>query len=213
MGRYTTKVGSFQPNSSSQPINQEFDPQNWPTEFPKCVIGIDRDGVINEWKNIIKRYEDVEFIEGSLRAIRNLRLKGHRIVLFADQPNIVRGLLSDSDVTNVMSYMMQEFGKNGIFSIDGFYYNQSDRIQDQYAKPNIGMLRRSENEMGVDFSSGYYVGDTIEDIKMAQKIGAVPVLVRSGKGKETEKKYLKSFDSKYKDVKVFENLLEFSNSL
>ena len=85
--------------------------------------------------------------------------------------------------------------------------------QDPYAKPNIGMLKRAENEMKVDFSSGYYIGDTIDDIKMAIKIGAVPVLVRTGKGLDTEQKYLKSFDTKYKDVKVFDNLLEFVNSL
>jgi D-glycero-D-manno-heptose 1,7-bisphosphate phosphatase len=212
MGRYQTKISPSQ-NFDQQSLNQQFDPQDWPTEFPKCVIGIDRDGVINEWKNVIKRYEDVQFIEGSLEAIRKLRLKRHRVVLFADQPNITKGLLSDTDVNNIMNHMMQIFGQNGIFSIDGFYFNQSDMPQDTYAKPNIGMLRRAENEMRVDFSSGYYVGDTIDDIKMALKIGAIPVLVRTGKGAATEEKYLKSFDTKYKDVKVFDNLLEFVKSL
>ena len=214
MGRYQTKVApSLNPQNQQTNQSQQFSPQDWPTEFPKCVIGIDRDGVINEWKNVIKRFEDVEFIDGSLDAIRKLRLKGHRIVLFADQPNISRGLLSNTDVDNIMNFMMQSFGQSGIFSIDGFYYNQSDMQQDPYAKPNPGMLKRAESEMQVDFEEGYYVGDTIEDIKMAQKMGAIPVLVRTGKGAETEKKYFKSFDTKYKDVKVFDNLLEFANSL
>ena len=211
MGRYQTKTAPVQ--STQQIPDQQFNPQDWPTDFPKCVIGIDRDGVINEWKNVIKRYEDIQFIGGSLEAIRQMRLKGHRVVLFADQPNIVKGLLNDQDVSNVMNFMMQSFGNSGIFNIDGFYYNQSDMSQDPYAKPNIGMLKRAENEMKVDFSSGYYIGDTIDDIKMAIKIGAVPVLVRTGKGLDTEQKYLKSFDTKYKDVKVFDNLLEFVNSL
>lgn len=205
MGRYQTKkVESNQ---------QMMTPDGWPTEFPKCVIGIDRDGVINEWKNVIKRHEDVSIIEGSLEAIRTLRLKGHRVVLFADQPNIMRGLLSPQDVNNVMEHMMRVFGEGGIFSIDGFYHNTSDDSRDIYAKPNTGMMKRSQNEMGVKFNEGYYVGDTIEDIKMAMNIGATPVLVRTGKGLSTEEKYLKSFNPKYKDVKVFDNLLEFANSL
>lgn len=205
MGRYQTKkVESNQ---------QMMTPDGWPTEFPKCVIGIDRDGVINEWKNVIKRHEDVSIIEGSLEAIRTLRLKGHRVVLFADQPNIMRGLLSPQDVNNVMEHMMRVFGEGGIFSIDGFYHNTSDDPRDVYAKPNTGMMKRSQNEMGVKFNEGYYVGDTIEDIKMAMNIGATPVLVRTGKGLSTEEKYLKSFNPKYKDVKVFDNLLEFANSL
>ena len=188
-------------------------PADWPTTFNGPVIGIDRDGVINEWKNVIKRYEDVKFINGSLEAIKQLRLKGHRVVMFSDQPNISRGLLTDQDVNNLQGFYMQNFGAAGIMSIDGFYYNQSDNIQDPYAKPNTGMLNRATQEMNVDFKKGYYVGDTIEDIKMAQKAGAKPILVRTGKGAKTEKEHLKGINNKYDDVQVFDNLLDFVNTL
>ncbi len=198
----------------STPQQSQYNSQDWPTDFPNVVVGIDRDGVINEWKNVIKRHEDVKFIPQSLDAVRKLRLKGHRLVLFSDQPNISRGLLTQQDVNNVTNFIMQQFGNSGIFSIDGFYFNQSDNpSQDPYAKPNIGMLNRAKQEMSVDWSKGYYVGDTLDDIKMAQKAGAIPVLVRTGMGAETEKKHLKGIDSKYKDVQVFDNLNAFVDSL
>jgi len=218
-------MGRFQPSvkpkveqevTQSPFLNQQqsqFSPEDWPTQFPKCVIGIDRDGVINEWKNVVKKREDIQWISGSLEAIRKLRLMGHKVVLFADQPNISRGLLTQQDVNNIMNYYMQFFGQNGIFSIDGFYYNSSDMPQDSYAKPNIGMMNRAQSELGVNFSEGYYVGDTIEDIKMAIKANAKPILVRTGKGAATEEKYLKSFNPKYKDVEVFDSLLDFVLSL
>jgi len=224
MGRYKSKQPSSQMQSPSQsgmpqqygqsPQQQgQYNPQDWPTTFPKPMVGIDRDGVVIEWKNVIKRYEDVRYIPGSLEAIRQLRLKGHKAFMFADQPNIARGLMTDQDVQNIMQRMMQQFGEAGIFSIDGFLYNQSDMPQDQYAKPNIGMLNRSKNEIGMDWTDGYYVGDTIEDIKMAQKFGVKPILVRTGKGAKTEKDHLKGINTKYTDVQVFDNLLEFVNSL
>ncbi len=191
----------------------QYNPQDWPTSFPKPMIGIDRDGVIIEWKNVIKRFEDIKYIPGSLEAIRKLRLKGYKAWLFADQPNIARGLMTDNDVQNIHNNMMNQFGQSGIFSIDGFLYNQSDMPQDPYAKPNVGMLNRSKNEMGVDWTGGYYVGDTIEDIKMAIKFGVTPVLVRTGKGAKTEKEYLKGMNNKYEGVKVFDNLLSFVDSL
>tara|TARA_B100000287_G_scaffold234555_1_gene220915 strand:- start:1436 stop:2095 length:660 start_codon:yes stop_codon:yes gene_type:complete len=219
MGRYKSK----QPPSPSTPI-QANGPQNpymqgsqppvdWPTTFNGPVIGIDRDGVINEWKNVIKRYEDVRFISGSLEAMKQMRLKGHRVVLFSDQPNIMRGLLRNEDVQNLQDFYMQSFGAAGIMSLDGFYFNQSDDIRDPYAKPNTGMLNRASQEMGVNFKEGYYVGDTIEDIKMAQKVGAKPILVRTGFGAKTEKEHLKGINNKYNDVQVFDNLLAFVNSL
>jgi len=191
----------------------QYNPQDWPTSFPKAMIGIDRDGVILEWKNVIKRYEDVNYINGSLDAIRKLRLKGHKMMMLADQPNIIRGLLTDQDVSNVNNHIMQTFGQNGIFSIDGFLYNQSDDPRDPYAKPNTGMLSRSKNEMGLDWTDGYYVGDTIEDIKMAIKFGVTPVLVRTGKGKQTEKDHFKGISNKYEGVQIFDNLLSFVDSL
>ena len=191
----------------------QYNQQDWPTSFPKPMIGIDRDGVIIEWKNVIKNYQDIKYIPGSLEAIRKLRLKGHKMMMFADQPNIIRGLLNDQDVNNIMNIMMQNFGQHGIFSIDGFYYNQSDNSKDPYAKPNIGMLNRSKNENGHDWTDGYYVGDTIEDVKMAIKFGVTPVLVRTGKGAKTEKEYFKGISSKYEGVKVFDNLLSFADSL
>ena len=204
----------FGSGGSNDPFMQGSQPPaDWPTNFNGPVIGIDRDGVINEWKNVIKRYEDVKFINGSLEAIKQLRLKGHRVVLFSDQPNISRGLMSNQDVQNLQNFYMQNFGNAGIMSIDGFYYNQSDNIQDPYAKPNIGMLNRATQEMNVDFKKGYYVGDTIEDIKMAQKAGAKPILVRTGKGAKTEKEHLKGINNKYDDVQVFDNLLAFVGSL
>ena len=234
MGRFKSKQPPTQPvqfppskpQSSACPTQQmgmppqqqmgqqgQYNPQDWPTSFPKPMVGFDRDGVVIEWKNVIKTYKDVKYIQGSLEAIRKLRMKGHKAFMFADQPNIYRGLMNDQDVQNIMNIMMQNFGQHGIFSIDGFLYNQSDMSQDSFAKPNIGMLNRSKNEMKMDWTDGYYVGDTIEDVKMAIKFGVTPVLVRTGKGAKTEKEYLKGMNNKYEGVKIFDNLLSFVDSL
>jgi D-glycero-D-manno-heptose 1,7-bisphosphate phosphatase len=212
-GSYQPPQQQGMPQQYGQPPQSQYNPQDWPTTFPKPMVGFDRDGVVIEWKNVIKRFEDITYIPGSLEAIRQLRLKGHKAWMFADQPNISRGLMTDNDVQNIHRNMMNHFGQSGIFSIDGFLYNQSDMPQDHYAKPNIGMLNRSKNEMHMDWTDGYYVGDTIEDVKMAQKFGVKPILVRTGKGAKTEKDHLKGINTKYNDVQVFDNLLEFVNSL
>ncbi|MAI81286.1 MAG: hypothetical protein CMQ74_00550 [Gammaproteobacteria bacterium] len=219
MGRFKStkppsQVPQGMPEGSPPPGYSQYDPNDWPTEFPNGMIGIDRDGVINEWKNVIKRYEDVRWIPGSLEAIRTLRLKGYQIMMFSDQPNIMKGLLKAEEVDKIMNnFYMTEFGKNGIFSIDGFLYNTSSDPRDQFAKPNTGMFQRMEQMYKVSIKGGYYVGDTIEDVKMAQNGGAKPVLVRTGFGSKTEKENFKGINSKYKDVQIFDNLLDFANSL
>ncbi len=219
MGRFKSKQPPSQVpqgmSDGSPPSGySQYNPEDWPKEFPKEVIGIDRDGVINEWKNVIKRHEDVRWIPGSLEAIRTLRLKGYKVMIFCDQPNISRGLQKPDAVDKIMSnFYMPQFGMNGIFSIEGFLYNTSDDSRDMFAKPNTGMFQRMKQLYKFDMKEGYYVGDTIEDVKMAQNGGAKPVLVRTGFGKKTEKENFKGINTKYKDVQIFDNLLDFANSL
>ena len=219
MGRFKSKQPPSQVpqgmSDGSPPSGySQYNPEDWPKEFPKEVIGIDRDGVINEWKNIIKRHEDVKWIPGSLEAIRTLKLKGYKVMMFSDQPNIAKGLLKPEDLDRLMNtFFMQQFGMNGIFSIEGFLYNTSNDPRDMYAKPNTGMFKRMQSMYKMDIKEGYYVGDTIEDIKMAQNGGAKPVLVRTGFGAKTEKENFKGINNKYKDVQIFDNLLDFANSL
>ena len=162
-GSYQPPQQQGMPQQYGQPLQSQYNPQDWPTTFPKPTVGFDRDGVVIEWKNVIKRFEDVKYIPGSLEAIRQLRLKGHKAWMFADQPNIARGLMTDNDVQNIHMNMMNHFGQSGIFSIDGFLYNQSDMPQDPYAKPNTGMLNRSKNEMHMDWTCLLYTSPSPRD--------------------------------------------------
>ena len=76
------------------------------------------------------------------------------------------------------------------------------------------MMKRSTNEFKMNWKEGWYVGDDIVDLKMAQSGGSKPILVMTGKGNETLPK-LDSFANKElkKKVKIFPNLLSFAQSL
>tara|TARA_Y100000389_G_C17455306_1_gene517731 strand:+ start:976 stop:1596 length:621 start_codon:yes stop_codon:yes gene_type:complete len=186
---------------------------------PKCVIGLDRDGVINvdrgeyTWK-----ISDFEPIQGSLEAIATLRRLGYGIAIITNQGGIAKKLYTENDVESLHLHMLDLLGKAGCPSIDAIYYSESSHKKDLYAKPNIGMFKRCEKEnkhKNIKFNQGYYVGDKISDLKAAMKIGAKPILVRTGYGKETEELINKRFTYKSikKRTKVFDTLLDFANYL
>jgi D-glycero-D-manno-heptose 1,7-bisphosphate phosphatase len=86
-----------------------------------------------------------------------------------------------------------------------------------YAKPNTGMFKRCEQEQAhkkIKFSQGYYVGDKMTDLRAAIKVGAKPILVRTGYGVETERE-LKKFT--YRDIRkktaIFDDLSSFAEWL
>lgn len=183
---------------------------------PKCVIGIDRDGVINRdlW-DYCYRPEDFDPISGSLEAIAKLRRAGHKIAIITNQGGIEKGIYTADDVDSTHQYMLELLGKAGCTSIDAIYYSASSRKDDMYAKPNTGMFKRCEKEFPfIKFNQGYFVGDKISDLKAAIKIGAKPILVRTGYGKQTEEELEKFVYKKIKKAtKVFDNLAAFADSI
>ena len=187
----------------------------------KCVIGLDRDGVINHelGKRDGCRYvtspNEFKPIEGSLEAVAKIRQLGHRIVIITNQGGIQKGIMSAEDVDSVHDHMLNLLGQAGCPSIDAIYYSESSQKNDMYAKPNAGMFKRCAKEhKDIKWSQGFFVGDKMSDLRAAVKVGARPVLVRTGYGLETEKQLNKYT---YKDIKkktyVFDDLADFANQL
>jgi D-glycero-D-manno-heptose 1,7-bisphosphate phosphatase len=182
----------------------------------KCVIGLDRDGVINrDLGTYCYKIEDFDPIPGSIDSIADLRRKGYKIVIITDQGGIEKGLYTPEDVDKLHEHMLQLLGEAGCSSIDAIYYSASSRKEDPFAKPNTGMFRRCEKEFkDIKFKEGYYVGDKMKDLKAAISIGSIPVLVRTGYGLETEKD-LNKFT--YREIKrktlIFDDLKSFVESL
>jgi len=185
---------------------------------PKCVIGLDRDGVLNMDRGTYTwKAEDFVPIPNSLEAVGRLRHMGHKIAIITNQGGIEKGMFTEEDVDRLHDHMLELLGQAGCPSIDAIYYSASSRKDDMYAKPNVGMFKRCEKEHAakkIKFSKGYYVGDKMSDLKAAVKLGAKPVLVRTGYGLETEKE-LKKFT--YREIKkkviIFDDLNSFADWL
>lgn len=183
---------------------------------PKCVVGLDRDGVINVDRGTYTfRPEDFYPIPGSLEAIAKLRNLGHKIAIITNQGGIEKGIYTPYDVERVHDYMFQLLGEAGCSSIDALYYCESSKRNNPLAKPNVQMFKDCEADVPyIKFSKGYFVGDKISDLKAAYKIGAKPVLVKTGHGEETLKELNKFTNQKIKKKTIiFDDLFSFANWL
>lgn len=188
------------------------------TTYDKPVVGLDRDGVLNfnaPDGGYVFRPEMFQQIPGALEAVALIRSKGYRIVIITGQAGIHKGLYTQYDVDRVHQHMLNLLGQAGCPSIDGIYYSTTNLKEDEYAKPNIGMFKRAEREMpGVDFSKGWYVGDSMRDLKAADKAGAKPILVRTGHGTDTESELGKFAQRELKKkTQIFDTLMDFAQSL
>jgi D-glycero-D-manno-heptose 1,7-bisphosphate phosphatase len=226
MGRYSSDSVSVLPSqpmnsgyissspysqSPQMPVGAQQNPMaSWPTQFPNPMVALDLHGILIEYVKDINSPSQLRLIPGAIESVKQLRLKGHKVFILTDYPGIARGKQTTQGAEAIHQQLMQFLGQAGCLSIDGLLYNTSDQKQDVFAKPNLGMINRAKNEMNIDFSNGYYVGDSTEDMVMAVKANLTPILILTGNGQTTQKKL--SFELKQK-VKVFPDLQSFVSSL
>jgi len=207
MGRYSSDQISF---SSSNDSNNQ-----WPTTFNKEVVAIDLNGVIVK-DTPLRGPDDIEVLPSVLEAIKKIRQKQHKLVVLSDQPCIGKGIISAENIDESFNHLMKIFGEYGIQSIDGFLYNTSSQKEDYFAKPNIGLGKRAEDELlfGSKIKNGWYVGDSLVDLKFADKMGAKPVLINTGDYQNAlDKLDLYTYRKLKSKTLVYNSLLDFANSI
>lgn len=231
MGRFTTKISTSDkintgsniapnptytpPTYTSTSSQSNFQNISWPTVFAKSVIGLELEGVIvQDLKTPLTSSSQIEFIPGSLEAIRSLRLKGYRLMILTDQPGIQKGEQTQQQFDSIIQHLMQAFGQAGIMTIDGVFYSISNLKEDEYAKPNDGMFLKSAKDLGVVWNNGWFVGHQLKDARAADRVGATPVILKTGRWEETMR-VIKMHANRelYKKTLIFNNLQEFADSL
>ena len=115
--------------------------------YPKPVVGISRDGIINYAKSgHVTKPDEFEIIPGAAEAIALIRKKGYKVVVLSNQYGISEGVMTPTDVDFVNQRMLELFGEAGCPSIDAIYYSTTKMKEDIFALPNVGMFHRTEKE-------------------------------------------------------------------
>jgi D-glycero-D-manno-heptose 1,7-bisphosphate phosphatase len=149
-------------------------------------IALDRDGTIIEERCYLHDPGAVELVPGALEALLRLRTTGARLLLITNQAGVGRGYYSMEDVDAVHA-RLQELLRAGGVTFDGVYVCPHAPGEGCLCrKPAPGMLEAAQREYGLDLARGVVVGDKACDIDLARNVGAVPILVRTGHGKEEE---------------------------
>ncbi len=147
---------------------------------------LDRDGVINhDSDEYIKNPEEWQPIPGSLKAIARANRAGFRIIVVTNQSGLGRGYFDINTLNAIHKKMHQKLARMG-GGIDAIFFcpHHPDDGCD-CRKPKPGMLEAIRDRLNISLQKVMFVGDTMADIQAARAAGAIPVLVRTGKGERT----------------------------
>lgn len=149
------------------------------------LIVLDRDGVINrDSVEYIKSPDEWVSYPSSIEAIARLTGAGFDVVVATNQSGVGRGLLSAAMLASIHEKMTQEVEAAG-GHIAGIYVCPHRPEEGcSCRKPAPGLLRRLESERGTSLQGVPLVGDKVSDMRAAMAVGARPILVLSGRGRE-----------------------------
>ncbi|MFN3167402.1 MAG: HAD-IIIA family hydrolase [Phycisphaeraceae bacterium] len=130
----------------------------------------------------------LSLIQGAAPAIASLRGLGYRVVVVANHEAVARGKMTEDDVHDLHARVAELVSKtaNGAV-IDAFYYcpfhpkgNLKQYKKDhKNRKPKPGMLQQAAEEMQLDLSSSWMIGDELADVQAGRSAGTRTVLLRA----------------------------------
>ncbi|MEN8169288.1 MAG: D-glycero-beta-D-manno-heptose 1,7-bisphosphate 7-phosphatase [Pseudomonadota bacterium] len=153
------------------------------------LIILDRDGVINQDSdNFIKSVDEFIPLPGSIEAIARLCQAGYRVAIATNQSGIARGYY-DVDTLNAMHEKLRGAlaALSGSIEMIAFCPHGPDDNCD-CRKPKPGMYQAISRRFDMPLEGVPVIGDSLRDLQAAQQVGAMPILVKTGKGERTLKK-------------------------
>ena len=154
------------------------------------AIIMDRDGTVCDEVGYINHVDRIRLLPRSAEAIRLANAADFQTVVVTNQAGVARGYFAESLIDEVHDRVRELLAEGGA-RLDGIYYcphhpevgAPAYRKACACRKPSPGMLERARDEMGIDLSASFMIGDTIKDVEAGRRVGATSILVLSGYGK------------------------------
>jgi D-glycero-D-manno-heptose 1,7-bisphosphate phosphatase len=152
------------------------------------ALFLDRDGVLNEDRGYVFRWEDFRWIAGAREAVATFNRAGWLVIVVTNQSGVGRGFYSEDDMRALHARMSQDLAQAG-GHIDAFYHapHHPDAPVDAYRhpdppdrKPNPGMILRALSEWPIAKAASILVGDKPSDLEAALRAGIRGVLFEGG---------------------------------
>ncbi|MBX6422608.1 HAD-IIIA family hydrolase [Thermosulfurimonas sp. F29] len=147
------------------------------------VVFLDRDGTVNEEVGYLNHLSRLRLLPGAAEGIRRLKEAGFAVVIVTNQSGPARGYFPETLVHEVNRELLRRLAARGA-RVDGVYVClHHPEAGCACRKPETGLARQAAEELNLDLSRAYVVGDRWVDLALARRLGACGVLVLTGYGR------------------------------
>ena len=151
------------------------------------AVFLDRDGTIIEDRGYVRDPDDVTLLPGAGEAIRRLADAGNLIVVVSNQSGVARGIFDEAALDRVHQ-RMEELLREHHAPLHGVYYcpylDGPEAVVDTYRqksalrKPGDGMLRQAAEELDIDLTNSWMIGDSPTDVQAGASAGCRTIFIQ-----------------------------------
>jgi D-glycero-D-manno-heptose 1,7-bisphosphate phosphatase len=134
----------------------------------------------------VSRPEQVRLLPDAAEGMRRLAEAGYALVLVSNQSGVARGFFDEKDLKAVHDRLEDLLSRQGV-RLDGAYYCpylagpeavvEAYRVESELRKPKPGMLLQGAEELELDLSRSWMVGNSLADVLAGQAAGCGTILL------------------------------------
>lgn len=138
------------------------------------AVFLDKDGTLIPDIPYNVDVNKVTLSEGVIEGLQTLQSHGYLLVIVSNQSGIEQGFFSEEQLNAVKERLGGMCLKMGIY-LDGFY---------NCGNPDSAILLAAADDMDIDLTRSWMIGDILNDVEAGNKAGCKSVLIHNGN--ETE---------------------------
>lgn len=151
------------------------------------AIFLDRDGTLVHPRHYPSRPEELILYDGIGPGLRRLQAAGFKLIIITNQSGLARALFTVEDLDRMHVYLSDCLAELDV-RVDGVYYcpHHPEGVVPELAvecgcrKPQPGMLVQAAQDLNVDLTRSWFVGDILDDVEAGHRAGCRTVLVDIG---------------------------------
>jgi D-glycero-D-manno-heptose 1,7-bisphosphate phosphatase len=141
------------------------------------AVFLDRDGTIIVDSGYVSRPEDVVLIAGAAAAIARLNAAGIPVVVVSNQSGLGRGYFGEDDYERVRARLERSLAEAGAHVDATLICPHAPSAACECRKPGTLLFRLAADQLALDLSRSWYIGDRWRDVSPALTLGGHPLLV------------------------------------
>lgn len=149
------------------------------------ALFLDRDGVVIDYIPYLSKPEQVQIPQDAPFALKQWQNQGYHLVIVTNQSGISRGYFSFEDVKAIHEELMTQYAHFDVYFRDILICPHQPSDNCLCRKPSPFLIETYVLDHGIDLSQSFFIGDALSDIECAINAGCQPLLLLTGRGKET----------------------------